>query len=168
MKDTRAKQISDTFQVNSEAIVRFCFAKMREKWGENCVADQIKMLNAETDQLGFFNKEKMSEVVSQEIQSSETPGQLKLPNSIYFNYFCGIDKIQMNKVFKGLEGISHDNSLHCFIRSPANSNGKERFFATNSDKITTKSSTEFFLRSDKILDHKSVDQTQLAYTTHSS
>ena len=43
--------------------------------------------------------------------------------------FCEIDKTQMNKVFEGLAGVSQNQRLHCFIRSPINANSKEWFFA---------------------------------------
>ena len=131
-QNTRAEQISFMLQVNSEAIVKFCFKKIEEKWGENCVSENlIQMLDTENNgSLEYLKNEKESEVSSKEIRPFRVQEPVNEQNfCINFTNFCEIDKMQMNKVYKKLDGMSHDQRLHCFIRTPANENGKEWFFA---------------------------------------
>ena len=77
-KETRAKQISEMLQLNSEAIVKFCFKKIEDKWGENCVSEsQIQMLNVGNNEPeGLENTHIRAEVSSRgEVELSEAPMQ---------------------------------------------------------------------------------------------
>ena len=154
-KDIRANRITDMLQVNSDAIVRFCFQKIEEKWGENCVSEnQIQMLDAENNELECLEGEPKPEVASQEIQPLGAQENLPFNEhnfSLNFTNFCEIDKTQMNKVFKIFDGLSHDKRLNCFIRSPANVYGNECYFSYVGTGITK--TVELFTRSDKIIDH---------------
>ena len=55
-KDQRAKRITDMLQVNSEAIVKFCFERIEEKWGKNCVSE------SQTRERSTFNSISSSKV----------------------------------------------------------------------------------------------------------
>ena len=150
-QDQRTKVISDMLHFNSEAIVKFCSQKIEEKLGENCISEsQIQMLDADNNEVECVEEETKPEVASQEIQPLGAQEPFNEHNfSLSFTNLCEIDKTQMNKVFKGLDGLSHDKRLHCFIRSPANADGNEWFFAyTNSTKTV-----ELFSRSDQSIDH---------------
>ena len=110
------------------------------------------MLDAENNELECLEGEPKPEVASQEIQPLRAQvATCKVPPNkqkfrLNFTNFCEIDKTQMNKVFNGLDGMSHDQRLHCFIRSPANANGNEWFFEYTNTK------TEFVPRSETIVD----------------
>jgi len=190
-------------QVNSEEIVKFCFKRIEDKWGQKHVSENQtnQMLDtAENNELEYLNEKKLKpELASVGMRGSPPPRwpllsllqekKPEVPNhevdkqeineqnlSLNFANFCEIDKTQMNKVFKGLDGMCNDQRLHCFIRSPANSNGNEWFFAYTDTNFSlgspshsgttghfihsdnTKNSTEFFPRSEIILDHRICNQ----------
>ena len=129
-KETREKQISDILQVNSDAIVRFCIKRIEERWGDNCVSEHlIQKLDAESNDFERLRNKTnpvSSSQVIQPLRAQEKPKEHTF--SLTFTDFCEIDKTQMNRLLKGLDEMSHDRRLDCFIRSPPNVNAKEWLF----------------------------------------
>ena len=83
--------------------------------------------------------------------------------SLNFSHFYEIEKTQMNKVFKGLDGLSQDRRLHCFIKSPANADSNEWFFAYASTDNTK--TLQLLARSGEIIESHTGDHKHLSLNT---
>ena len=124
-KVPRVNQISALLHLNSQEIVNFCIGEMETRWGVNCFTE--------------FQKHREQEIQQKDMQITE-----KVQTVIHKVF--DVEKIQLNKIFSSLDELTFNQKVHCFIRSPANSNANEWFFSYTSGEKST-NSIEFFSRS---------------------